>query len=73
MTDGTGAYELTGLLPGQQYIVVEVLQDDWFQSDPANDVLDAGLDTSANTETLGEGGYVRITSYNVCYTKLLRW
>ena len=51
-----GNYELTGLMPGQQYIVVEVLQDDWFQSDPANDVLDGGLTPVG--ETLGEGGYV---------------
>ena len=59
-TDGSGNYSLTGLTPGD-YVVVEVLQDGWFQSDPSNDVLDAGLNTG--TEVLGEGGYaISLTS-----------
>ena len=58
MTNAMGVYSLSGLTPGQDYIIVEVMQTDWFQSFPTGtSVLAAGLDTSAGGVTLGANGY----------------
>jgi len=53
-TDGAGAYTLT-LDPGD-YIICEVLKDNWFQSYPSNSICAAGAD-------LGDAGYaITVTS-----------
>lgn len=52
-TDIAGAYSLT-LDPGD-YIIVEVLQNNWLQSYPGTNVLAPGLITGS--ETLGSSGY----------------
>ena len=57
-TDGSGDYTLT-LDPGD-YIIVEGAQSGWFES-PAS-----------GTTEVNDYATSRITSYNVCYTKLLR-
>lgn len=58
-TNIAGAYSLT-LDPGD-YIIVEVLQNNWLQSYPSAIVLDPGLITGS--ETLGSSGYaITLTS-----------